>query len=393
MSLKALTQEIRNLTGTPIALTRGSSFTDKKAKKPKVLSHIPYRILDAPRLRNDFYSNLVAWSRMTGQVAVGLGIDVYIWTEYEGAVCLNIANRTSPVMSLAFSETNILMIGYKSGKILMFDINKNKVHARYNMIKNGVCCGLWSPGSSTTLFVGDEIGNVLCLRTTKNGTPPSGFISLEKVSILKAHQQQICGMAISPDNTQIAIGGNDNLCTVWDIRNISEPKLQYRLPHKAAVKALAFCPWSSALLATGGGSFDRTIRFWHTNSGTLLESLEVQGQVTSLVWSRHYRQIAATFGFSNPTQPKLVSVYSFPKCIPLVQVPATANLRVLSAVLSPDGVCICVASNDETIRFYELWATKDKKVPHVLDYPQSGMFGSDLIELEEGIDKNYDIVR
>ncbi len=36
--------------------------------------------------------------------------------------------------------------------------------------------------------------------------------------------------------------------------------------HSAAVKAMAWCPWQSNGLATGGGSNDRTIRFWNTDT-------------------------------------------------------------------------------------------------------------------------------
>jgi len=40
--------------------------------------------------------------------------------------------------------------------------------------------------------------------------------------------------------------------------------------HRAAVKALAWCPWQRHLLASGGGSRDQTIKFWNTDSGQLL---------------------------------------------------------------------------------------------------------------------------
>ena len=41
-------------------------------------------------------------------------------------------------------------------------------------------------------------------------------------------------------------------------------KPRYQLQgHKAAVKALAWCPWQRNLLATGGGSTDKTMRFWN----------------------------------------------------------------------------------------------------------------------------------
>jgi cell division cycle protein 20 (cofactor of APC complex) len=32
--------------------------------------------------------------------------------------------------------------------------------------------------------------------------------------------------------------------------------------HRAATKAVQFCPWEKNLLATGGGSFDTQLKIW-----------------------------------------------------------------------------------------------------------------------------------
>lgn len=183
------------------------------------------------------------------------------------------------------------------------------------------------------------------------------------------------------------------MVTIWDVSDWSQPKLIHRLAHKAAVKALAYCPWCPSLLCTGAGSQDRTIRFWHTRSGTLIKAHSVQGQVTSLAWSKHHRQLAATFGFSGNESPALLSVYSFPKFQPLIQVPTQVSLRVLSSVLSPDGGCICVATNDETVRFYDLWSVKSNLVPNCGPVAGMNLFGSDLIGMIEDMDKQCDGIR
>jgi meiosis-specific APC/C activator protein AMA1 len=184
----------------------------------------------------------------------------------------------------------------------------------------------------------------------------------------------------------MAIGGNDNLVTVWDISTLDNPKLLFKMGHKAAVRALQYCPWSPALLATGGGAMDRRIRFWHTHSGTLLESIDVKEQVTSLNWSMHYGQIAATFGFGSGENMLFAAVYRFPKCNLIKQFPGHPDLRALSAVLSPNAGTIAVAANDETVKFYQLWQTA--KVPKRHRIP---ILGSTLLELEEGKDALFEI--
>jgi WD40 repeat protein len=49
--------------------------------------------------------------------------------------------------------------------------------------------------------------------------------------------------------------------------------------HQAAVKALAWCPWQQNVLASGGGTADRCIRFWNCNTGTCFSTIDTKSQV------------------------------------------------------------------------------------------------------------------
>lgn len=44
-------------------------------------------------------------------------------------------------------------------------------------------------------------------------------------------------------------------------------------------QALAWCPWQPHILATGGGTADRHIRFWNIFSGAALNSVDTNSQV------------------------------------------------------------------------------------------------------------------
>ena len=62
-------------------------------KKPRTIS-IPYRVLDAPELSDDFYLNLVDWGQQD-VLAVGLGDSVYLWdgaTQSVDRLC-NLTNK------------------------------------------------------------------------------------------------------------------------------------------------------------------------------------------------------------------------------------------------------------------------------------------------------------
>lgn len=67
---------------------------------------------------------------------------------------------------------------------------------------------------------------------------------------------------------------------------------------QAAVKALAWCPFERNLLATGGGTADRCIKFWNGANGALLNSVDTGSQVCSLLWSKHEKELLSSHGFS-----------------------------------------------------------------------------------------------
>lgn len=71
----------------------------------------------------------------------------------------------------------------------------------------------------------------------------------------------MCGVSFGNENT-IASGGNDNKVIIWDIRN---REMQWMINnHKAAVRAVAWNPNKSGILATGGGNSDKCIKIFST---------------------------------------------------------------------------------------------------------------------------------
>jgi WD40 repeat protein len=118
-------------------------------------------------------------------------------------------------------------------------------------------------------------------------------------------QQEVCGLEWNPQGTQLASGGNDNLLNIWDARltsssanaNVHNNPLYSCTQHNAAVKALAWCPWQKNLLASGGGTADRMIRFWNTQTGACLNAVDTKSQGCSLQWSQHDKELLSSHGF------------------------------------------------------------------------------------------------
>jgi cell division cycle protein 20 (cofactor of APC complex) len=53
------------------------------------------------------------------------------------------------------------------------------------------------------------------------------------------------------------------------------------------------------VLATGGGTADRCIKFWNGSNGALLNSIDTGSQVCALLWSKHEKELLSSHGFSD----------------------------------------------------------------------------------------------
>ena len=77
-------------------------------------------------------------------------------------------------------------------------------------------------------------------------------------------------------------------CSVYNIQLLiwspsAQAPVQRHNEHKAAIKAIAWSPHQHGILASGGGTADRTIRFWNTLTGQALQSIDTESQVRELL--------------------------------------------------------------------------------------------------------------
>jgi cell division cycle protein 20 (cofactor of APC complex) len=186
-------------------------------------------------------------------------------------------------------------------------------------------------------------------------------VAEHRVGTLKGHAQEVCGLRWSPWGTQLASGGNDNLLNVWDDRYLSSQHTTTDQPlfrldaHQAAVKAIAWCPWQENTLASGGGTADRTIRFWNTQTGACLNTVDTKSQVCSLVWSPHEKELLSSHGFSQ----NQLTVWKFPQMTKVTELTGHTS-RVLHTALSADGTTVVSAAADETLRFWKVFGNDNK---------------------------------
>ncbi|KAL2863718.1 WD40 repeat domain-containing protein [Aspergillus lucknowensis] len=301
----------------------------------------PERVLDAPGLLDDYYLNLLDWSS-GNQVAIGLERNVYVWSADSGSVsCLLESSSDTYISSVKWSGDGAYVgVGLGTGEVQIWDVEEGtKLRSMYGHESRVGVMG-WS---KHTLSTGARSGLVFNHDVR---------IAQHKVAELVSHTSEVCGLEWRPDGAQLATGGNDNLVNIWDARSLNAPKFT-KTNHRAAVKALSWCPWQLNLLATGGGSYDRHIHFWNTTTGARTNSIDTGSQVTSLRWSNHYREIVSSSGFPDNS----LSIWSYPTLVRNVEIPAHET-RVLHSCLSPDGQLLATAAADESLKFWKIFERK-----------------------------------
>lgn len=77
------------------------------------------------------------------------------------------------------------------------------------------------------------------------------------------------------------------------------PRLCFDQHHTAAVKAISWCPWQRNILASGGGTIDRTIRIWNSSNGSNLKCVDTGSQVCAIQWSDTHKELVSSHGFSD----------------------------------------------------------------------------------------------
>lgn len=272
------TSSFGNIGGVPGSPSNFSRLSGTSPKKPtRKISKTPFKILDAPSLQDDYYLNLVDWSS-ANMLSVALGSNVYLWSAYTSKVTkLCDTGSDNAVTSICWSPTGShLAVGCNNGKIQIWDVQENKLVRDMADHCNRVGTMAWS---STLLATGSRDRNIYLQDGRVRGTSSSSGGQSTVVGSsnpgdpciiheLTSHKQEVCGLKWSPDERMLASGGNDNKLYVW-AANHAEPSnpLCKFTDHSAAVKAVAWSPHQSGLLASGGGTADRHIRFWNALNG------------------------------------------------------------------------------------------------------------------------------
>ncbi|XP_026324099.1 fizzy-related protein homolog [Hyposmocoma kahamanoa] len=322
-----------NIDPSPYSLSPVSAKSQKLLRSPRKatrkISRIPFKVLDAPELQDDFYLNLVDWSAQN-VLSVGLGSCVYLWSACTSQVTrlCDLSSEGNAVTSVAWSERgHLVAVGTQKGHISVWDVAVNKEVTKLQGHIARVGALAWN---GDILSSGSRDRHI---RQRDTRTPP-----VQSSRILQGHRQEVCGLKWSPDGQSLASGGNDNKLFVWSMHSTSP--VQTYSSHVAAVKAIAWSPHQHGLLASGGGTADRCIRFWNTLTSQPMQCVDTGSQVCNLAWSKHSSELVSTHGYSQNQilvwkYPSLTQVRTF--CTFIYQFLITKNKEPFQSPSSQTG--------------------------------------------------------
>ncbi|KAG6449846.1 fizzy-related protein homolog [Manduca sexta] len=333
-----------NIDPSPYSLSPISAKSEKLLRSPRKatrkISRIPFKVLDAPELQDDFYLNLVDWSAQN-VLSVGLGSCVYLWSACTSQVTrlCDLSSEGNAVTSVAWSERgHLVAVGTQKGHISVWDVASNKEVSKLQGHIARVGALAWN---GDILSSGSRDRHI---RQRDTRASPS-----QSARVLQGHRQEVCGLKWSPDGQSLASGGNDNKLFVWSMHSTSP--VQTYSSHVAAVKAIAWSPHQHGLLASGGGTADRCIRFWNTLTSQPMTYVDTGSQVCNLAWSKHSSELVSTHGYSQ----NQILVWKYPSLTQVAKLTGH-SYRVLYLALSPDGEAIVTGAGDETLRFWNVFS-------------------------------------
>jgi cell division cycle 20-like protein 1 (cofactor of APC complex) len=312
------------------------------------ISTKPYKELPAQNLMDDFYLNLLDWSSKN-LIAVACTSSVILWnnnkTQSETLLTYdpinnNATNNEIYASSLIWSEDGEkLAVGNSCGQIELYDINKKEKICSFKGHSSRVGVVAWnknliSSGSKDFSIITRDIR---CKNDDEN-----------IIRKFYGHNQEVCGLKWSFDGSQLASGGNDNNLMIWNLH--SNKPLMSNSDHIAAVKAIAWSPHQHNILASGGGTADRTIRFWNTNSFEQISKIDTGSQVCNLVFSKTSNELVSTHGYSL----NQINIWKLPNMEKITTLNGH-SFRVLYLGLSPDGTSIVTGAGDKRLKFWNVF--------------------------------------
>ncbi|OMJ94106.1 hypothetical protein SteCoe_2736 [Stentor coeruleus] len=309
------------------------------------------KILDAPDIVDDYYLNLLSWSD-SNTLSVALKNSLYFWNGNTGSASLFLEYPSSIITSVSFMPgSKSLAISDSTHTVKIFDIEKSSEIRSFKNHTDRISSLSWN--------------NYVLSTGSRDSTIVQQDMRIQNYFVkFIGHEQEVCGLRWNSEGTILASGGNDNKICLWELSS-TNPIKTYS-DHKAAVKALAWCPWKTSILASGGGSADKMLRVWDTTNGICIKSIDTGSQVCAIEWNHHENELLTAHGYAQ----NQLTLWKYDNLKRIMDFTGH-TARVLSMAQNPEGTTVVSAGADETLRFWPIFASS--KAKKCVDSPQRGM--------------------
>lgn len=325
-----------------------ASKSKTKIKANRAIPSEPDRILDAPSVKDDFYLNLMDWGP-NNVLAVALGNVIFLWNAETAEIkeLAELAEGNEYITSVRWIDSANLAFGDSRNRVQIWDVesgeNLRKIRghaARVSSLAPGCEPNPW------VLSSGSLSGQVQTYDVRQRDPLLSTF---------SGHDLEVSGLAWSPDGKYLASSGNDNIINIWnnDVGSNQTAPIHQLTDHQAGVKAVAWCPWKSQVLASGGGSACRKLMIWNCATGAKLCETDTENQVSGIHWNQNYRELITGHGYPN----NVLKIWKYPKFTHITDLEGHDE-RIISTAMSPCSQMVASLAGDETLRIWRCFDTQ-----------------------------------
>ncbi|MDF5707279.1 MAG: hypothetical protein PUP90_06245 [Nostoc sp. S4] len=265
------------------------------------------------------------------------------------------------IISVAFNSNSdsIVSVGF-DGTVCLWDLQGNAITQPWRGHKEGVISVTFSPNRDSIVSVGFD--GTVCLWDLQGNAITQPW---------HKHEAKIICVAFSPDGKFIVSGSSDSTVRLWDIQgnSIGQP---WR-GHEGHVNSVAFSPDGKFIVS---GSCDRTIRLWDIQGNPITQPWRGhEGLINSLAFSPDGKLIVS----GGDKTVRLWELHQILQDWVIGRSQRKYENWVNSVVFSPDGNWIVSASNDSTVRLWDMngnpigqpWYGHEKEVNCVAFSPDS----------------------
>jgi WD40 repeat protein len=340
-------------------------------KRIAFLPNNPDRMLDAPGVLMNPYANILSWANGDKNVyllAIALGNTLYSWDPIQKKA--DQLHTVEPMMRNISSVSwypgyQQLAYGTENGDISIFDVQQEReLSTHRNTSGELFAAQITAPAwNGNVLTYGTADGKVtLCdVRDGRHRSFAAHSRCSSVCTVAYTTSDPIyfasSAYAVSPTGGRVdPLAERSEVVQIWDTRQLGsrmDERPYQTLRTDSSTKGLRWTPWCRNTLFTG--SCNGVLSLWNTVTGANVANTNTGRSINSVMTSPTYQEILTThYGTDAGSAQCEMQLWTAKALKPVTTIGKSAH-QILSADMSPDGETVCVATDDETLKFWQLF--------------------------------------